>query len=209
MIKEIKEFFNKWFNTIIITIIIILIFIAVVLYYYLTIPITSVKKLPKNFLNLVLYGIVTRISDGDGFHFFHMPRFRKRKLSLNPKTIPIRIAAIDAPEVRKFKKEAQPLANESKKYLQNLILNKRIRIKILKIDVYDRIVAEVKVGNKNVGFEMLKVGLACVYIGKGAVYGKHQKKYEILENEAKRKKAGIWGLEKYISPMDYKKGTYI
>ncbi|EPR78275.1 hypothetical protein SLOPH_2662 [Spraguea lophii 42_110] len=171
--------------------------------------ITSVSDLPSNMYGIYLTGIVTYIPDGDTFRFYHTPLFRSSTLRFGIKTLNIRIAGMDAPEGKYFGGEGQPLHNKSQKFLSDLIHLNKVKIKLLKTDRYNRILAVVYITKwlfkVNVAYKMLEKGMACVYIGSDAVYDNKKEKYIKKENIAKRKKLGIWGLKNYESPMDYKK----
>lgn len=68
---------------------------------------------------------------------------------------------------------------------------------IYRRDQYDRIVAQVYVRRwfvrRDVGLEMLKLGLATVYEAKtGAEFGNAEKEYRAAEEKAKESKVGMW-----------------
>ena len=126
-------------------------------------------------------------------------------LTSYPWQIPVRLAGIDAPEGAHFGKPAQPYADEALSFLQSYILGKRVRAYIYKRDQYERVVATVFVRRppfflrKDVGLEMLRRGLATTYEAKiGAEFGgpKKEKLYHATQEEAKRKKRGLWAGEK-------------
>lgn len=67
---------------------------------------------------------------------------------------------------------------------------------------------------RNVSLEMVKAGLACVYEGSQGSYDRYsiyilfeRMKIELMnaEEEAKRKKRGMWNQLVFESPMQYKK----
>ena len=125
--------------------------------------------------------------------------------------IPIRIAGVDAPEGAHFGRPAQPYASESLAWLTNYILGRRVRAKIYRRDQYDRVVATVFVRRflvrRDVGLEMLKMGLATTYEAKtGAEFGGLEAKYKAAEAEAKARKLGMWARKRgrFESPRDYK-----
>ena len=83
-----------------------------------------------------------------------------------------------------------------------MILNKRVRAYIYRRDQYDRVVAKVFVRTglwrrrRDVGYEMLKRGLATLYEAKNEQYsefGNSKDEYEKAQQRAKERKAGIWG----------------
>ncbi|KAK3996524.1 hypothetical protein QBC44DRAFT_232127 [Cladorrhinum sp. PSN332] len=175
---------------------------------------------PSYFHRRGLLGKATSVGDGDGFHLYHTPGGRLAgwgwlrtvpvtRKELKGNTIPIRIAGVDAPEGAHFGRTAQPYATQALEFLDNYILNRRVRAYVYRKDQYDRIVASVYVRKppfffprKDVGLEMLKAGLAITYEAKfGAEYGgaKKEAKYKAAEALAKQKGKGMWSLEKPVS----------
>ncbi|KAK4170416.1 putative endonuclease LCL3 [Cladorrhinum sp. PSN259] len=174
---------------------------------------------PSYFHRRGLFGKVTSVGDGDGFHLYHTPggrlagwgwlrRVPTAKKELKGNTISIRIAGVDAPEGAHFGKTAQPYAADALEFLDKYILNRRVRAYIYRKDQYDRIVASVHVRKppfflrKDVGLEMLKAGLAITYEAKfGAEFGgpKQEAKYKAAEALARQKGKGMWSLEKPAS----------
>ncbi|KAI0596981.1 hypothetical protein F4775DRAFT_270089 [Biscogniauxia sp. FL1348] len=177
---------------------------------------------PNFFRKRSILGKVTSVGDGDNFHLFHTPGGRlagwgwlrqvpKTRADLKSKTIPIRIAGVDAPEGAHFGRPAQPFSADALDWLTSYILGRRVRAKIYRRDQYERIVATVYVRRfllrKDVGLEMLKRGLATTYEAKtGAEFGGLEEKYRIAEATAKAKKLGIWGSKPkfFESPRNYK-----
>lgn len=127
--------------------------------------------------------------------------------------IPIRLAGVDAPEGAHFGRPGQPFAAEALQWLTSYLLGRRVRARIHRRDQYDRVVATVTVRRwggllrRDVGLEMLRRGLATTYEGKtGAEFGGREAAYRAAEAKAKRKRMGIWGIEKgmFESPREYK-----
>lgn len=158
-------------------------------------------------------GRVVSVSDGDTIRFRHVPTpFHSSRLEKGQKTselcLPIRLCTIDTPETAKFGKSGQPFGLEAKEFLSDLVEDKMIQIRLLQKDQYGRGVAQVFAGRKGTDELLLKAGLAEVYQGMGAVYGPLGKeKYLELEEEAKKKKLGIWSQGKRESAAEYKKRT--
>jgi len=74
----------------------------------------------------------------------------------------IRLACIDAPEIRG--KNADPLkAKASKKFINNLLSNKKVKIKRIDTDRYGRTVAEIFVEGANIQKLMVQNGFAKIY----------------------------------------------
>ncbi|QHS73249.1 Lcl3p [Saccharomyces paradoxus] len=134
--------------------------------------------------------------------------YKNRK---NLPTIPIRLCGIDAPERAHFGNPAQPFGNEALIWLQNRILGKKVWVKPLSIDQYNRCVARVSYwdwfgGWKDLSLEMLKDGLAVVYEGKvNTEFDGREDKYRYYEFLARSKKRGLWVQNKFETPGEYKK----
>lgn len=174
-----------------------------------------------------IFGTVTRVGDGDGFHLFHTPggrlagwgwlpwrRVPQGTKALKDRTIQIRLAGVDAPETAHFGRPGQPWGKEALEWLNNYILHRRIRAYVYRKDQYDRAVATVYVRKgllrRDVGLQMLRNGLATVYEAKtGAEFGSLEEKYRKAEWWAKAKRKGMWRGKKqdYESPMDFKRRT--
>ncbi|KAK4498638.1 hypothetical protein PRZ48_009148 [Zasmidium cellare] len=163
---------------------------------------------PNHFRNRSLYGYVTRVGDGDNFHFFHTPggkwtgwgwmRAVGKGKELKGKTWHVRLAGIDAPEMAHFGRPEQPFGKEALEWLKGSVLHKYVRVRPWRRDQYDRVVCTVYkrkwlVGKTDVGLEMIKRGLATVYEAKfGSEFGGKKEVYKQAEEEAKRRKIGMW-----------------
>jgi endonuclease YncB( thermonuclease family) len=118
-------------------------------------------------------GIVRRVSDGDTFRIRHQKFFFALPWDsaepINKKTIIVRVAAVDCPELAKPGKglSGQPFAEEAKAFVQDNILGKRVNVRLLGMDRYGRVLGTVKYANgfkqSDLGEELLKRGLAVVY----------------------------------------------
>ncbi|KAG5917385.1 putative endonuclease lcl3 [Claviceps africana] len=177
---------------------------------------------PSSFRSRSLFGRVTSVGDGDGFHLFHTPggkavgwgwlrKIPETRKELKDRTISIRLAGVDAPEGAHFGRPAQPFAAEALGWLSQYILHRNVRAYIYKRDQYNRIVATVYVRRflirRDVGLEMIKLGLATTYEAKsGGEYGGLKAAYEAAEADAKKQRKGMWSVKrsKFESPRDYK-----
>lgn len=170
---------------------------------------SSLDHLPRRFKNFEFKGFVTKVGDGDGFRAVHIPLLRFRSSIKGVEPFSIRLAGIDAPEVRFFDRPEQPFAKEAREELRRMVLNKNVRIRVLDIDHYRRIVAMVFVRknalqNLNVNLEMVRNGLACVYNGTKTSFGGLKSKFVEEERRAQKKKLGIWSDPTFILPKEYK-----
>ncbi|KAL4739169.1 putative endonuclease lcl3 [Aspergillus similis] len=181
-----------------------------------------------------IYGKVTSVGDGDNFRIFHTPGGRlagwgwlpwkkipKGKKELRDKTIHVRLAGIDAPELAHFGRPEQPHAREAHEWLTSYLLSRRVRAYLHRPDQYQRVVATVYVRRaldfpipfrrRDVSYEMLRRGLATVYEAKsGAEFGGDaiEAKYRNAEWWAKLKGNGMWKgyrrNKEFESPREYK-----
>lgn len=85
----------------------------------------------------MLVGKCTSVGDADGFRLYHTPgppvyrnmlygNIGKKSHPPNSKTISVRLAGADAPELAHFGKPAQPFAKEAKEELQKIVLGKTV-----------------------------------------------------------------------------------
>ena len=127
---------------------------------------------------------VTRIVDGDTFIC---------------DKIKIRIAWINAPELKKKGKKAEAYANEAKKYLSKLIKDKQVSIQIIGKDKYKRTLAYVDYYPTksdsdyiDISQEMLMKGMAKSYTDFPNIEDSDKEILLNLEKEAKKNKVWLW-----------------
>lgn len=144
------------------------------------------------------------------------PSFGKNKQQRlkGDETIHIRLAGVDAPELGHWGNATQPGAQEALEWLKSYVLGRRVRVTALKADQYNRVVGTVKVwrfpwvfGRKDVSLEMLKAGKAGLYeANSGVEFGGYEAEYRRAEEQAKRKRLGVWGrgMRGTESPREYK-----
>lgn len=172
------------------------------------------ESLPSTFSkSTYLLGKVQHVMDGDTLLFTPITLFSLfNQKSINKKSkISLRLAAIDAPETGKKGSEGQPFAIESKEFLSQT-LNKIILIKPLSKDQYGRLVGLVYDFpflvpwiRRNICLESLKKGLSVVYRGMGSEYGDMKQTFLNAQDEASRAKRGVWSLESFESPGQFKR----
>jgi endonuclease YncB( thermonuclease family) len=105
-------------------------------------------------------GSVTAVSDGDTFKIGTIEGTRLK----------IRLYGIDAPETEKINrstgmisKQGQPYGEEAFGALKSKILGKKVRVDIIDIDRYKRMVGIVYLNDRNINLEMVKEGWAWAY----------------------------------------------
>ncbi|MCP3872375.1 MAG: DUF4124 domain-containing protein [Desulfobacteraceae bacterium] len=117
----------------------------------------------------------------------------------------IRLVGIDSPEIGYKGQKSQPFSQKARQYLKGLVDDKKVTLKSYGTGGYNRQLAEVFVGNKNINLEMIKSGLAEVYKGK---LSKKLAAQIYFQEELKAKHAGLgmWIQEKsYKSPKQWRK----
>lgn len=160
---------------------------------------------------------VVSVADGDSIRVRHrplwaclrgLPAFKR----VADSSIAVRVAAVDAPELPHFGQPGQPYAEEARQFVERRLLHRRATIKVLARDQYGRLVASVRYGmwpfRRGLSQELLKAGMAVVYKQSGAEIGfdGKQEDYRWLEEQARRKKLGLWKQgNKLVKPSEYKK----
>ena len=145
-------------------------------------------------------GTVTKVSDGDTIH-----------LTTPEQTIlKVRLYGIDSPETDKIDHKTgrvnipgQPYGEESWKALESKIMGKTVKVDILDIDKYRRMVGMIYLNDRNINLEMISEGYAEAFIE----YLKEPYRSEFLkvEKEARAAKKGIWSLPVYERPREFRK----
>lgn len=145
-------------------------------------------------------GTVTKVSDGDTIH---LTTSEQTKLK-------VRLYGIDAPETAKINqrtgavnKPGQPYGEESWNALKSKTMEKLVKVEILDIDKYKRMVGMIWLDDRNINLEMVREGYAEAFIE----YLKPPYRTEFLtaEREAKSAGRGIWSLPDYERPKDFRK----
>lgn len=117
-----------------------------------------------------------------------------------------RIDTIDAPEVAKpqYNKRGQAYGEESKRTLEELILNKEANVRIVRpSDKYGRAICQIEVEGKGVDHAMVQAGAAMIY----TVFAKDTLRYpELLkaQEDSKKNKRGIWKNGSAEDPAKYR-----
>lgn len=128
-------------------------------------------------------------------------------------TLACRLNRIEAPEVQHPAKDGrpakagQPYGEESRKTLQDMIMNKEVTVTVTKLkDKYGkRSVCEIEVNGENINQKMLEEGAAWVYrtFGKGDT--KPTPQDYAAERVAKANKLGLFADKNAEYPLDFKK----
>ena len=147
-------------------------------------------------------GTVTKVSDGDSIH-----------VTTPEQTIlKVRLYGIDAPETPKINRRTgqisvpgQPYGSESWKALEGKVMGKQVRLDILDIDKYRRMVCMVWLNDRNINLEMVREGHAEAFVE--YLKEPYRDQFVSVEQDARSAKRGIWSLSDYERPRDFRKRT--
>lgn len=138
-------------------------------------------------------GIVKKVADGDTLTLI-TPEGTKLR---------VRLYGIDAPEIRHGKKRGQPHGEEARAALMGMILGKKVRLDIVDIDRYKRMVGIVFLGNLNINEEMVKEGWAWAY--REYLKGPYASEFINVERQAREKHLGLWQQANPQPPWEFRK----
>ena len=131
--------------------------------------------------------LVVAVSDGDTL------TARCGPTGANP-PIKVRIAAIDAPELR------QAYGAAARQQLVQLCLKRRARIEPLNTDSYGRTVANVRCDQTDVASAQVRSGLAWV----APSYASAHPHLPGLQQQARANKRGLWAQRRPVAPWTYR-----
>lgn len=151
----------------------------------------TVRESPHSFTTIPpeknRYSIVTTVIDGDTFWLDEG----------TPTELKVRLIGVDAPETRRTRnKEIGYYAQESKNYLERLVLNRKVRLEfdVDKYDQYQRTLAYVYLEDGTfVNAKLLKDGYAMVLTVPPNV--RFVEKFLELQQEARENNRGLWQQE--------------
>ena len=127
---------------------------------------------------------VIGIKDGDTIEVL----FEQRPLE-------IRLSDIDCPEKK------QPFGAAAKKFTANFCYRKKVRIiSNGKFDRYKRLIATVFVNNVSLNKQLVINGYAWHFKKYSS-----KREYALLENQARRRKVGLWSEKNPIAPWNWRK----
>ena len=145
-------------------------------------------------------GTAIKVADGDTF-----------KLETAEGTkLKVRLYGIDAPETEKANKKTgkvskpgQPYGNEAYRALESKILDKQVKVDIMAIDRYKRMVGIVYLDSRNVNLEMVKEGWAWAY--REYLDRPYASEYLDAEKEARNNRLGLWKQGNPQPPWEFRK----
>ncbi len=137
-----------------------------------------------------IYGRVVYVCDGDTIH---VRSFWKGKFK-------VRVAFIDAPE------SEQDDGPESQQWLEKRLLKRRVKLVIRDMDFYGRYVAQIFVGDMDIGLELLRAGWAWAYwpyLKKAD--GEIVTAYSAAASDARTNRRGMWKRRDLIKPWNWRR----
>jgi endonuclease YncB( thermonuclease family) len=144
-------------------------------------------------------GIVTKVSDGDTI-----------QLDSHGTILKIRLYGIDAPETEKsnkrtgyISKPGQPYGDEAEKVLRGKIMGQKVRIDVMDIDQYKRLVSLVWLGRRCINQEMIRDGFAWAY--RKYLDRAYASEFLALEERARAKRLGLWKEYNPQPPWEFRK----
>lgn len=152
--------------------------------FLLALTVTSYAKGPIR----VIEGTVTRVSDGDTIQVTD---------HLGTK-VKVRLYGIDAPETAKGSTLGQPFGEESFQALRQKVDRQPVRLDVMDIDKYKRLVAVVWLSDRNINREMISDGAAWAYrkyLGRA-----HASEWVSDEEQARKAGKGLWRQSGNIQP---------
>lgn len=139
-------------------------------------------------------GQVTNVSDGDTLQVTD---------HLGTK-VKVRLYGIDAPETAKGNKLGQPYGTESHQALQTKIMGQNVRLEVLDVDKYRRLVALVWQSGRNINLEMVAEGHAWAY--RKYLDAAHKAEFISAEDRARKGRVGLWRQDNPQAPWESRKG---
>ncbi len=146
-----------------------------------------------------LAGYVVKVSDGDTL-----------TVDSGGTKLKVRLYGIDAPEREKINrksgrisKEGQPFGEEAQRALQGKVCRGRVRIDVMDIDRYRRLVSMVWMGNRNINLEMIREGWSWAY--RKYLHSAYASEFMEEEEQARRRRAGLWQDRNPQPPWEFRK----
>ncbi len=127
-------------------------------------------------------GVCMHVSDGDTV-----------TVKLGGRSEKIRLIGIDAPELK------QKYGPESRRYLADRILHRKVRVKGNSRDKYKRLLATIYLDEENINLSMIRAGWAWDYVqySMGREYAQAQK-------EARAARRGLWAAPSAVAPWQFR-----
>jgi endonuclease YncB( thermonuclease family) len=116
----------------------------------------------------------------------------------------VRLYGIDAPETKKPDRPGQPYGDLSRQTLKEKIMGRRVAAEIVDIDQYQRAVAVIRYGERDINREMVSEGMAWAY--RRYLQGAYASEYIGSETGARSRRAGLWRESNPRPPWEFRNG---
>lgn len=110
----------------------------------------------------------------------------------------IRLYGIDTPE------RGQDFGKRAKQFTSGMVFGKQVRVVLMAMVSYDRVVGMVYIGNTCVNQEVIRAGLA--WIDQRYCKDSVCREWVGLEAQARQSRRGLWSHPDPIPPWDYRRG---
>jgi len=160
---------------------------------------TLVLSLPSYAVIRTVEGTVTRVTDGDTLQV----------ITKEGTKLKVRLYGCDAPETPKANrrtgqiiKPGQPYGEEATQAVKSKVYGQEVRVDIIDIDRYRRMVSMIWLEKRNINLEMVREGYAEAY--RKYLKEPYYSEFINAEQEARSKRKGIWGLSDYERPSEFR-----
>jgi endonuclease YncB( thermonuclease family) len=137
----------------------------------------------------LLVGRVTRVSDGDTL-----------RLQQGPHAVPVRLAAVDAPELD------QAHGREARDALHACAFGRIVTVRVRATDRHGRTVGTVESAGRDCGLAQLRIGMA--WHAKAYAQEQHQNdrgSYAAAERSARQRRVGLWADAAPVAPWAFRR----
>ena len=152
---------------------------------------------------LVFFSLIVSLSESSFSTPYHYEEVRITQVidgdtvvaQLGEKSVRIRLAEIDAPEI------GQPWGLNAKKALEAKVLGSSVTLEVIDVDRYDRLVARLILDDRQINRELVSEGHVWVY-------RRYMRDESLLVNEtiASKNKIGLWATGSQIAPWEWRRG---
>lgn len=144
------------------------------------------------FAGRTIEGIVRAVYDGDTVLLATREQSRLK----------VRLYGIDAPETSKPDAPGQPFGAVAKRTLMYKIMGRQVSAEILENDQYQRAVAVIRYGGRDINREMVSEGMAWAY--RQYLAGPYASEYIGSEEVARARHKGLWRAPNPQPPWEFR-----
>lgn len=113
-----------------------------------------------------------------------------------------RLYGIDAPEIARPDRPGQPFGEAAGRALGSKVTGKRVTAQVVDIDRYQRVVAVVRIGSRDINREMLTEGMAWAY--RRYLQPPYASAYTTAESGARARRTGLWRDSRPQPPWEFR-----